>query len=73
LDVFGGVEVHTDPGEDGSRWLSGDTIAGVSEVGNPYMFTGRNYDSETGLYYYRARYYKPAIGRFLQVSVNSFL
>jgi RHS repeat-associated protein len=30
------------------------------------MFTGREYDSETGLYYYRARYYKPSIGRFLQ-------
>jgi RHS repeat-associated protein len=38
----------------------------VSGVGNSYMFTGRNYDSETGLYYYRARYYSPRIGRFLQ-------
>jgi RHS repeat-associated protein len=37
-----------------------------SVVGNPYMFTGRRYDAETGLYYYRARYYSPAIGRFLQ-------
>lgn len=38
----------------------------VSSVGNPYMFTGRNYDYETGLYYYRARHYSPSIGRFLQ-------
>jgi len=38
----------------------------VSAVGNPYMFTGRRYDSETALYYYRARYYAPWIGRFLQ-------
>ena len=38
----------------------------TSNVGNTYMFTGRRYDSETGLYYYRARYYNPAIGRFLQ-------
>ena len=30
------------------------------------MFTGREYDTETGLYYYRSRYYSPAIGRFLQ-------
>jgi len=29
------------------------------------MFTGREYDSETGLYFYRARYYDPAIGRFI--------
>jgi len=33
---------------------------------NPYMFTGRRFDFETGLYYYRARYYNPYIGRFMQ-------
>ena len=38
----------------------------TSSVGNRFMFTGREYDSETGLYYYRARFYKPSIGRFLQ-------
>jgi len=27
-------------------------------------FTGQEYDSDTGLYYYNARYYNPAIGRF---------
>jgi RHS repeat-associated protein len=30
------------------------------------VFTGRRFDFETGLYYYRARYYNPYIGRFLQ-------
>jgi RHS repeat-associated protein len=30
------------------------------------MFTGREYDAETGLYYYRARFYAPRLGRFLQ-------
>ena len=38
----------------------------VSGVGNPYKFTGREYDAETGLYYYRERYYSPESGRFLQ-------
>jgi len=33
---------------------------------NRFMFTGREFDTETGLYYYRARYYNPTIGRFLQ-------
>ncbi|MDI9433217.1 MAG: RHS repeat-associated core domain-containing protein [Planctomycetota bacterium] len=33
---------------------------------NRFMFTGRRFDPETGLYYYRARYYNPSIGRFLQ-------
>jgi RHS repeat-associated protein len=30
------------------------------------MYTGREYDSESGYYYYRARYYDPGTGRFLQ-------
>ena len=33
---------------------------------NPYMFAGRRFDIETGLYYNRARYYNPYMGRFLQ-------
>ncbi len=33
---------------------------------NPYMFAGRRYDIEIGLYYNRARYYNPYTGRFLQ-------
>ncbi len=37
-----------------------------SVVGNPFMFTGRRFDDETGNYYYRARYYEPKIERFLQ-------
>ena len=37
-----------------------------SAIGNRFMYTGREYDSETGLYYYRARYYDPTLGRFLQ-------
>lgn len=32
---------------------------------NPVRFTGRDYDSESGLYYYRARYYSPKTGRFI--------
>ncbi|MHC4648903.1 MAG: RHS repeat domain-containing protein, partial [Planctomycetota bacterium] len=38
----------------------------TSDVNNPYLFTGRRYDPETGLYYYRARYYDCYTGRFLQ-------
>src|SRR5262249_38600186 len=35
-------------------------------VGNPWLFTGRQFDEETGLYFYRARYYDCSKGRFLQ-------
>ena len=38
----------------------------TSSVGNPYMFTGRQYDAQSSLYYYRARFYSPVLGRFLQ-------
>jgi RHS repeat-associated protein len=33
--------------------------------GDRFKFTGREYDSEIGVYYVRARYYNPAVGRFL--------
>jgi RHS repeat-associated protein len=38
----------------------------ASACGNPYLFTGRAWDPETALYYYRARYYDYATARFLQ-------
>jgi RHS repeat-associated protein len=31
----------------------------------PLQFTGRENDGATGLYYYRARYYSPQLGRFI--------
>jgi RHS repeat-associated protein len=34
-------------------------------TGNPYTYTGREYDPESGLYFYRARYYDAGVGRFL--------
>ncbi|MDB9524569.1 hypothetical protein PN498_01095 [Oscillatoria sp. CS-180] len=36
-----------------------------STVDSRYAFTGREYDEETGLYYYRARYYNGELGRFI--------
>jgi len=33
---------------------------------NPYLFQGRRFDTQTGLYYYRNRYYSPDLGRFMQ-------
>jgi RHS repeat-associated protein len=36
-------------------------------TGVAFKYTGRRLDAETGLYYYRARYYAPNVGRFLQI------
>jgi RHS repeat-associated protein len=37
-----------------------------SLVKNSYLFQGRSYNHITGLYYYRARYFHPELGRFIQ-------
>ena len=33
----------------------------------PYLFNGKELDSETGLYYYGARYYDPKVSLWLNV------
>jgi RHS repeat-associated protein len=35
------------------------------QAASAFGFTGREYDPETGLYYYRARYFDPHMGRFI--------
>ncbi len=44
----------------------------VSGLGNPFMYTGREYESETGLSYLRERYYSPVQGRFISVDPIGF-
>ena len=44
----------------------GKEVSGAGLGGYPFRFTGRRLDAQTGLYYYRARYYDPDTGRFLQ-------
>lgn len=36
------------------------------DITNRILYTGQQYDKETGQYYLRARYYNPVIGRFTQ-------
>ncbi|OGQ06143.1 MAG: hypothetical protein A2979_06195 [Deltaproteobacteria bacterium RIFCSPLOWO2_01_FULL_45_74] len=54
--AYGEVEIY-----DGGGALLEDSAAG-----NPFLYTGQMYDAETGFYYYKARYYHPTLGRFLQ-------
>jgi RHS repeat-associated protein len=66
-DAYGRQTVFT-PGANGVVNFGGDDIVfvgGASSLGNPYTFTGRELDRETGLLVYRARVYDPAFGRFL--------
>jgi RHS repeat-associated protein len=43
-----------------------------SANGDRFKFTGREYDSETSSYYFRARYYDAAAGRFLNQDPKGF-
>ena len=43
----------------------GKTTASTGTLTSPFQYTGREFDSETGIYYYRARYFDPSAGRFL--------
>jgi RHS repeat-associated protein len=56
-DAWGGVSMADGAG----------TPLTQSAVGNSFLFTGRTFDAETGLYHYRARAYDPKTGRFLQL------
>ncbi|MCP4709457.1 MAG: RHS repeat-associated core domain-containing protein, partial [Planctomycetes bacterium] len=43
----------------------GIALEETGETENSYLYTGEQYDAEVSAYYLRARYYSPAIGRFL--------
>jgi RHS repeat-associated protein len=50
----------------------GKTTASTATVANPFGYTGREIDSETGLYFYRRRYYDPSTGKFLSEDPTHF-
>jgi len=63
---------NTDASYDGTTTVKrytydayGNAISDNGEDDNPYRYCGESYDEETGLYYLRARYYDPSIGRFM--------
>jgi RHS repeat-associated protein len=43
----------------------GKQTASSGSLVNPFQYTSREFDSETGLQFNRARYYDPSVGRFL--------
>ncbi|MDR0443347.1 MAG: RHS repeat-associated core domain-containing protein [Treponema sp.] len=47
----------------GELWI--EKASAVSQIDIPYRFTGKERDSETGLYYYGARYLDPKTARWL--------
>ncbi|MBW1982021.1 MAG: hypothetical protein JRJ12_12455 [Deltaproteobacteria bacterium] len=43
----------------------GQNLREVSIGSNAYIFNARRWDADTGLYYFRARFFDPRIGRFI--------
>ncbi|NLZ07174.1 MAG: hypothetical protein GXY19_18560 [Phycisphaerae bacterium] len=70
FDALGSVVALSDADGDTIQVYEYDVYGQVaaSDPNHPnrFLFTGREFDTETGLYYYRARYYNPTLGRFLQ-------
>jgi len=50
----------------------GKLTASTGTLTNPFQYTGREFDSETGIYEYRARYYDPRSGRFVSEDPAGF-
>jgi RHS repeat-associated protein len=49
----------------------GNQTASSGSLTNSFRYTAREFDSETSLYYYRARYYDPNVGRFISEDKRS--
>ncbi len=50
----------------------GKLTASSGTISNPFQYTGREFDSETGIYEYRARYYDQNVGRFVSEDPINF-
>ena len=46
--------------------------AGQLKESQRFLYAGRELDAETGLYYNRARYYDPSIGRFISTDPKGY-
>ena len=62
-DAYGNTLCYSGPGTDG-HWFTDDDVTTNNPI-NTTIFTGRQFDPESQIYYYRARYYSPSIGRFI--------
>lgn len=71
--VYDGLESVTDVVDENGNVVNhyeydsfGNLMVRNESVTNPYTYTGREYDEDTKLFYYRARYYDATLGRFVQ-------
>jgi RHS repeat-associated protein len=69
VDALGSITSLTNPGGAIANTYTYDSFGNATNftgtLANPFRYAARESDSETGLYYYRARYYDPTSGRFI--------
>ena len=55
--------------------VNGADIASATHIGNlnPFRYRGYYYDTETGLYFLKTRYYDPEVGRFISPDSLKYL
>jgi len=70
-DGLGSITILTNASQNIVASYRYDAFGNVIEqrgiFNNPYKFTARELDIDSGLYFYRARYYDPSIGRFISL------
>jgi RHS repeat-associated protein len=69
-DALGSITAITDSTGNVVQRYEYDSFGNITFIQDPnfiqpYTYTGREYNPESGIYYYRARYYDPKIGRFI--------
>ena len=68
-DGLGSITALTDRHGNAVQSYEYDSFGNLEQHGEhirqPFTYTAREWDRETGLYYYRARYYDPMEGRFI--------
>jgi RHS repeat-associated protein len=74
-DHLGSTRALTDPSGNITENLSHDSFGNLTSgsASTRYTYTNREFDADTGLMYYRARWYDPREGRFLSEDPIGFL
>jgi len=76
-DALGSISTLTDERQKNVQSYEYTSFGELRQRGNsvkqPYTYTGREWDKEIGLYFYRARYYDPSRGRFLKKDPVGFM
>ncbi len=61
-DAYGNVKIYD----------SSNVESPMSQVGNPWLFSSKRLDKETGLYCFGRRFYDPTLGRFVTADPSGF-